>query len=69
MEREREISLESRKYSIISQITDFENEKVIQRIEDFLYLISLQTKYDKKLHVLDNDLDLPKNIFIEQNFT
>ncbi len=62
---EREISLESRKYNIISQITNFENENIIQKIEDFLYLINLQKLYDSKLLNPDNDDDFPTNMFIE----
>lgn len=62
---ENEISLESRKYNIISQITNFENEKIIQKIEDFLYLLNLQKLYDTNLYNSENEDDTPDNLFIE----
>jgi len=65
---DKKFSLDSRKYNIISQITSFENEKVIEKIEDFLCLIKLQSKYDKNLDFSDERTEYPKNIFIEHNF-
>jgi hypothetical protein len=62
---EREISLESRKYNIITQITNFENENIIEKIEDFLYLLNLQKLYDNRLYNSGNDDDSPSNLFIE----
>lgn len=62
----KEISLENRKYNLISQITNFDNEKIIQKIEDFIYLIKLQKMYDENLN--NKEDNNPDNLFIEHQF-
>ncbi len=42
------ISIEQRKYNLINQITNFQNEKVIEKLEDFFYLIRQQAKFDAR---------------------
>jgi len=65
---DRENNIEARKYNLISQITSFENEKLLEKIEDFFYLIKQQSKFDSRFNDHEAGSDGPNNLFIEQLF-
>jgi len=63
---DKDNNIEARKYNLITQITSFENEILLQKIEDFFYLIKQQSKFDPSYNQHDNEGQ--NNLFIEQLF-
>lgn len=60
-------TLETRKYNIISKITEMENEMAIQELENFIKKISLELYHLNIIKPLKNDLPV-EDIILEQKY-
>jgi hypothetical protein len=60
-------TLETRKYNIISKITEMENEMAIQELENFIKKISLELYHLNIIKPLKNDLSV-EDIILEQKY-
>jgi len=60
------VTLETKKYNIISQIITLNNERVVSEVEDFVRNISLQLYYNELFKPIKKDLIIDEMIKTQQ---